>query len=104
MKIGSMVIILILAFSPALLAADDGAAVFKSKCAMCHGATGTGDTAMGRKLGLKPLGSPEIQKKTDDQLRTSIIKGKGRMPAWDGKLTAVQIDLVLEVVRSFAAK
>ena len=39
---------------------SDSAALFKSKCAMCHGPDGTG-SAMGQKLGVKSYKSPDIQ-------------------------------------------
>ena len=58
--------------------ADDTAALYKSKCAMCHGATGAGDTPMGKKLALKPLASPEVQKNSDAKLLEVIAKAAGR--------------------------
>lgn len=87
-----------------LSAADDPAALYKSKCAMCHGATGAGDTPMGKKLALKPLASPEVQKSTDDQMKELIVKGKGKMPAFGSKLSAEQVKQLVGVVRGFAKK
>ena len=99
-----MVSILALTALPLLAAADDGAAVYKAKCAMCHGASGAGDTPMGKKLAVKNLGSPEVQKKTDAQLQGVISKGSGKMPGYDGKLTAEQVKQLVGVIRGFAAK
>ena len=93
----------LLAF-PLFTFADDAAALYKSKCAMCHGATGTGDTPMGKKLTIKPLGSADVQKNTDDKLAQIIAKGSGKMPAFAGKLTNDQIKQLVAVVRSFAKK
>ena len=87
-----------------VFASDDGAAVYKGKCAMCHGATGAGDTTMGKKLALKPLASPEVQKNSDQALHQVIEKGKGKMPAFGSKLTAEQITQLVSVVRAFAKK
>jgi mono/diheme cytochrome c family protein len=84
--------------------ADDAAALYKSKCAMCHGPTGAGDTAMGKKLALKPLASPEVQKNTDAKLLEVITKGRGKMPMFGGKLTDAQIKQLVAVVRGFAKK
>ena len=84
--------------------ADDAAALYKSKCAMCHGPTGAGDTAMGKKLALKPLASAEVQKNTDAKLLEVITKGRGKMPVFGGKLTDAQIKQLVEVVRGFAKK
>ena len=85
-------------------AADDSAALYKSKCAMCHGPTGAGDTAMGKKLALKPLASPEVQKNTDAKLLEVIAKGRGKMPMFGGKLSDEQIKQLVAVVRGFAKK
>jgi mono/diheme cytochrome c family protein len=84
--------------------ADDAAALYKSKCAMCHGPAGAGDTAMGKKLALKPLASAEVQKNTDAKLLEVITKGRGKMPMFGGKLTDAQIKQLVAVVRGFAKK
>lgn len=83
---------------------EDAAAVYKAKCAMCHGATGAGDTPMGKKLALKALGSPEVQKNSDDKLHEVIAKGSGKMPGFGGKLSEEQIKQLVGVVRAFAKK
>jgi cytochrome c6 len=80
--------------------ADGGADTYKAKCAMCHGATGAGDTAMGKNLKLRDLGSPEVQKLSDEELTTIVAKGKGKMPAYDGKLTKDQITDVVKYIRT----
>ncbi len=86
------------------LVAQDGPTLFKTKCAMCHGADGKGETPMGKKLNIRDLGSPEVQKQTDAQLSTIISKGKGKMPAFEGKLTAEQIGQVLAHIRELGKK
>ena len=80
--------------------AEGGADTFKAKCAMCHGATGAGDTAMGKNLMLRDLGSADVQNQSDEELTTIVTKGKGKMPAYDGKLTAEQIGEVIKYVRT----
>ena len=77
----------------------DSAADFKAKCVACHGATGAGDTTMGKNLKLKDLGSSDVQKQSDDELTTIITKGKGKMPAYDGKLSKDQIGDLVKYVR-----
>lgn len=91
---------------PVAAAADDAAALFKSKCAMCHGQTGSGDTAMGKKLGIRPFASPEVQKQDDATLQQTIVNGKNKnkMPAFDKKLTPDQIKLLVAHIRSFAKR
>ena len=88
------------AFSTWSLAADSGADTFKSKCAACHGATGAGDTAMGKNLKLRDLGSADVQKQSDEELTNIITNGKGKMPKYDGKLTKDQITDMVKYVRT----
>lgn len=83
---------------------DDAAAVYKAKCAMCHGATGAGDTPMGKKLAVKALGSADVQKNSDDKLHQVIAGGKGKMPAFGTKLTDEQVKQLVALVRGFAKK
>ncbi len=86
--------------------ADDpaGAVTFKAKCAMCHGADGTGKTPMGAKLNIPNLVSPEVQKKPDAALVESIAKGKNKMPEFGSKLSADQITQVKDYIREIAKK
>lgn len=81
-------------------AADSGADVFKAKCASCHGATGAGDTAMGKTMKVKDLASPEVQKQSDAEFTDVIAKGKKPMPGYEGKLTNDQIQDVVKYIRS----
>jgi mono/diheme cytochrome c family protein len=89
----------LLTLAPALYAAD-GAATFKAKCAMCHGPDGAGQTAMGKNLKLRDLRSAEVQKQTDAELVKWITDGKGKMPAYKGKLTPVEINAVVAFIRT----
>ena len=61
-----------------------GADTFKAKCAACHGASGAGDTTMGKNLKLRDMASPDVQKQSDAELTDIISKGKGKMPSYDG--------------------
>src|SRR5688572_6616661 len=93
----------ILLIAPTMSAGDD-AALYKAKCAMCHGEKGAGDTTMGKKLGLKDLGSADVQKKTDPELSKLVTDEKGKMPAYGAKLTADQIKGLIGHLRTFAKK
>ncbi len=73
------------------LAQAPGEAVYKSKCQMCHGATGTADTPTAKVLKVKPVSDPEIQKLTDKQMFDSTRNGKGKMQPFKDKLTDQQI-------------
>ena len=97
-------VLLTLAALTSTVQADDAAALYKAKCAMCHGANGAGDTPMGKKLALKALGSAEVQKKDDADLVKVIAKGSGKMPPFASKVTAEQIKQLVVVIRGFAKK
>lgn len=86
---------------PTLMASatEDAAALYKSKCVMCHGTDGNGDTTMGKKLAVRDLRSDEVQKQTDDQLLEIIAKGKNKMPAYDGKISADAMKLLVAHIR-----
>jgi mono/diheme cytochrome c family protein len=75
--------------------------LYKTKCAMCHAANGSGDTAMGKKLGARAFASPEVQKQTDAQLIEITAKGKNKMPAYEKKLTDDQIKQLVAYIRTF---
>src|SRR5215469_8575441 len=77
--------------------AQDAAATYKAKCAMCHGADGKGG-----KMGTKDFASPEIKSQTDAQLTDGITKGKGKMPAYEGKLKETEIKDLVTFIRSLA--
>jgi mono/diheme cytochrome c family protein len=79
---------------------SDGAAIFKAKCAMCHGPDGAGQTTMGKNLKLRNLGSADVQAQTNAQLNKWITDGKGKMPAYKGKLTPADIDALVGFIRT----
>jgi mono/diheme cytochrome c family protein len=93
-----MVFALALTFSQYAIAGP-GADTFKARCAPCHGATGKGDTTIGKHLNLPDLRSEDVQKKTDHELEGIIIKGKGKMPAYGGKLSKEQVEDVVKFIR-----
>jgi mono/diheme cytochrome c family protein len=52
--------------------------VYLDKCSVCHGQDGAGNTAKGRKLKVKDLRSPEVQKLTEAEMIDIVAKGKGK--------------------------
>jgi cytochrome c6 len=81
--------------SPAF--ADDAAATYKAKCAMCHGPEGKGG-----KMGTRDFASPEVKAETDAQLTEIITKGKGKMPSYSGKLKDTEIKDLVTYIRGLA--
>jgi len=85
-------------------AADDAATLFKTKCAVCHGADGSGATAQGKALKVRDLRSAEAQKQTDAQMTEIITKGKNKMPALGKNFSPDQIKQLVAYIRGMAKK
>lgn len=83
--------------SPAV--AQDAAATYKAKCAMCHGADGKGG-----KMGTRDFASPEVQKESDADLAGIISNGKGKMPKYGEKLKEGEIKDLVTYIRGLAKK
>jgi len=67
------------ALAGAMCFAEDGAAVYKSKCAMCHGPAGTPSAGMAKMLGIKPVSDPSMKALSEGQVETTVKEGKGKM-------------------------
>ncbi|HTW31019.1 MAG TPA: cytochrome c [Candidatus Sulfotelmatobacter sp.] len=85
----------VLAVLSAPAAAQDAAATYKAKCSMCHGPDGKGG-----RMGTRDFASPEVKAETDAQLTDIVTKGKGKMPAYGGKLKDDEIKGLVTYVRS----
>jgi cytochrome c6 len=81
--------------------ADDSGPLFKAKCAACHGPDGKGETSMGKMMKVRDMSSEDVQKQTDAALTDIITNGKGKMPAYKGKLTDDQIKQLVGFIRTF---
>jgi mono/diheme cytochrome c family protein len=73
--------------------AQDGAATYKAKCAMCHGPTGTPSAGMIKAMGMKPVSDPAMQALTVDQIVATVKNGHGKMKPIAG-LTDAQVKAV----------
>ncbi len=73
-------------FPTATQAQSDAAKLYKTNCALCHAADGSGDSPSGKALHAKELRSEEVQKQSDAALSEAITKGKGKMPAFGAKI------------------
>jgi mono/diheme cytochrome c family protein len=99
MRTAAMILLAISISAPAMAQAS-GADTYKAKCAMCHGADGLAATPMAKNLKVLSFKAPEMVKATDAQFLASTTNGKGKMPAYKGKLTDAQIKDVLAYVRT----
>lgn len=80
--------------------AQSGADTYKAKCAMCHGADGMGATPAGKALKAISFKDPALAKASDADLIAATKSGKGKMPAYAGKLTDPQIAEVIGYIRT----
>jgi cytochrome c6 len=82
-------------------AADDapGKSIFTSKCAICHGPQGDGNSPIGKTLNVPDFHSAQAQKMTDAEVKAIVTNGKNKMPAFKDTLTDTQIDEVVNYVR-----
>jgi len=95
MKTFVVALTLALAVAPAL--AEDGAALYKAKCASCHGPDGKGEVPMGKALKVKSLVGTELSAAEIEKIATEGRPGT-KMMAVKG-LTAEQQKAVAVFVR-----
>ncbi|MGZ4778623.1 MAG: c-type cytochrome [Thermoanaerobaculia bacterium] len=93
--------VILIAALPAAAAGPDGPALYKAKCAMCHGPDGSGQTPVGKTMKVRDLRSADVQKQTDIELMKVISGGKGKMPAFGQKMNGAEIQAVIAHVRTF---
>ena len=93
----SVIIAIIIGFSGAAFGAD-GAALWVQNCASCHGKDGSGNTTMGKKLGLKDY--TKEQGFSDAEAANVIKNGKGKMKGYKDKLSDVDVKALVTYVRS----
>ena len=102
-SINAKVFTIVIAFAvvlslPPSAGAQDAAALYKSKCAGCHGADGTG-SAMGKKMGAHDFTSDEVQKTSDADLASVITNGRNKMPKY-GSLKPEEIKGLVAYIRA----
>jgi cytochrome c6 len=90
--------------SVSLHAQASGADTYKAKCLMCHGADGLGATPAGKSMKAIPFNSPEILATSDADLITATKNGKGKMPAYAGKLSDGDIKAVIVYIHTLQKK
>jgi cytochrome c6 len=72
-------------------AQSSGEALYKAKCAMCHGASGMADSSAGKAMKVKPVSDPDVKKLTEAQMIDAVRNGMGKMQPYRDKLTDAQI-------------
>ena len=92
--------------APVAARAADAKTNWANNCAQCHGASGKGDTKMGKMLNAMDLTDPKKQSSFTDAQATTAIKdgikqnGKTTMKAFGGKLSDDEIKALVAYVRT----
>ncbi|HEX5042181.1 MAG TPA: cytochrome c [Candidatus Polarisedimenticolaceae bacterium] len=98
-KIGLAVMILgLVAFVAGPAFSEDGAAVYKAKCAMCHG-----DNGVAKKMAepSRNLNDPKFQEAVSkDEIVKILTEGKGKKKSMKDKLTPEQIAAAADYVKT----
>jgi mono/diheme cytochrome c family protein len=84
---------------PSLSWAEDGAALFKAKCAVCHGPDGAGKPA----LKAPSLVSDEVKKKSDDDI-IKVVQTNPKHTALAKALSADQLKAIVGAIRDLQKK
>jgi len=98
-KVGLAVMVLgLVAFVAGPAFSEDGAAVYKAKCAMCHGENG-----MAKKMAepSRNFNDPKFQEAVSkDEIVKILTEGKGKKKSMKEKLTPEQITAAAEYVKT----
>ena len=106
MKALVILIVTAVVSAPLVVRAADAKTNWANNCAQCHGASGKGDTKMGKMLNAADLTDPKKQASFTDAQAAAAIKdgikqnGKTTMKAFGGKLTDDEIKALVAYVRS----
>ena len=84
--------------SAGIAAAADASATWAANCASCHGKDGSGNTMMGKKLGVKDY--TKEQSFSDAEAASVIKNGKDKMKGFGSKLSDADIKALVAYVRS----
>ena len=80
--------------------ASSGASIFKTKCALCHGADGSGNTPLGKQLQAANLRSKDVRKRSDAEMQKIVRDGQANMPGFSDQLSSEEIGQVVRYIRA----
>ena len=98
MKRKIFVLVTVIISSASIGFAADAAAIWSQQCASCHGKDGSGNTMMGKKLGVKDY--TKDQGFSDAEAANVIKNGKGKMKGFKAKLSDADVKALVAYVRS----
>ncbi len=83
-----------------MLAQSGGESTYKSKCAMCHAADGSASSPVGKMMKVPSFLTPAAKKTSTANYIAIVKNGKGKMPAYGGKLSDAEIKGVVAYIRT----
>lgn len=86
--------------STAVFAQNDAASIYKSKCAVCHGADGNGATGIGHMDGTRNFHAQLVANESDKVWFDITKDGKNKMPAYGASLSNDQIHDLVKFIRT----
>ena len=101
-RFGAALAVAILFASAAGFAQSSGEATYKTKCQSCHGAQGVPNPGIAKMMGVKPASDPAVKAHSAAEMIALTTNGKGKMPAFKGKLTDAQIKDSVDYFRGLA--
>lgn len=88
--------------SGAVVLAQSGAATYKLKCQGCHGMQGKPNPGIAKAMGVKPASDASVKALSEAEMIAITTNGKGKMPAYKGKLSDAEIKASVEYFRTLA--
>ena len=82
-------------------AQSSGPATYKAKCQSCHGAQGVPNPGIAKVMGVKPATDASVKARSAAEMIALTTNGKGKMPAFKGKLSEAQIKDSVGYFRTF---
>jgi len=82
-------------------AQSSGEATYKAKCQSCHGAQGVPNPGIAKAMGVKPASDPSVKSMSEADMIAVTTNGKGKMPAYKGKLSDAEIKASVDYFRTF---
>ena len=102
-----MACLAVLFFATTARAQDAGKAAYDKACASCHGEDGRGnakkEAALKLEAGKLNLGRDEVASQTKDEKKEITAKGKAKMPSYEKKLSAAELDAVADYTMQLIA-
>jgi mono/diheme cytochrome c family protein len=97
-KAAAVILLAVLIAGPAF-AQPSGADLYK-KCVSCHGADGLATSMVAQNMKVLSFKDAEMLKASDARFFAATKNGKGKMPAYKGKMTDAQIKEVIAYIRT----